>query len=66
MRGFGYDIDSVMEKQSLTIVDICGGQGQVLLKIIEAYSRLSARNLNLNLQEFNADANPRSGLGSLD
>lgn len=66
LRSLGYDLDSViLEKDNpITIVDIGGGQGQMLLEIKESYPQLTAE--NLILQEFNAAAYPRPNITAMD
>jgi hypothetical protein len=60
----GYDLDAVLSKENMRVVDIGGGQGELLLELKEAYPRLKRE--NLILQEFNADANPRADITAMD
>lgn len=54
LKSFGYDLDEVMQlKDSPFIVDIGGGQGQMLLQLKDEYPHLTAK--NLILQEFQED-----------
>ena len=64
VRPLGYDLDSVMSKENMVVVDIGGGQGELLLELKEAYPYLKKE--NLVLQEFNASANPREGITAMD
>lgn len=56
VRGFGYDLDSILKSSSadlVAIVDIGGGRGAMLMEVQEAYPHL--RKQNLVLQEYNPD-----------
>lgn len=64
VRALGYDLNSMMRKNDLRVVDVGGGQGELLLELKEAYPNLKQE--NLILQEFNADANPRAGISGMD
>ncbi len=54
VRGYGYDLDAAISgtESPIVMVDIGGGQGEMLLELKEAYPYL--RSGNLVLQEFNA------------
>ena len=47
----------------MIVVDIGGGQGELLLELREAYPQLRKR--NLILEEFNAAANPRADVTAM-
>lgn len=66
IRSLGYNLDILMHdpENPVTVVDIGGGQGEMLLEIKESYPHLTAE--NLILQEFNADAHPRADITALD
>lgn len=55
VKGFGYDLDSVLRSKDseIAIVDIGGGRGEMLLDIKEAYPHLGKQ--NLVLQEYLPD-----------
>jgi hypothetical protein len=53
-----------MSKENMAVVDIGGGQGELLLELKEAYPPLKRE--NLILQEFNAAANPRADITAMD
>jgi hypothetical protein len=64
IRGLGYDLDAVMQKANVIVVDIGGGQGELLLELKETYPHLKKE--NLTLQEFNADPNLRANITSME
>ncbi|KAH0837425.1 O-methyltransferase [Fonsecaea pedrosoi] len=55
VQSFGYDLGSILrsEANSIAIVDIGGGRGEMLLEVKAAYPHLKKE--NLVLQEFNPD-----------
>ncbi|OJJ43678.1 hypothetical protein ASPZODRAFT_136139 [Penicilliopsis zonata CBS 506.65] len=56
VKGYGYNLDAVINQDhSVTIVDIAGGRGELLLEIKEEYPHLGRE--NLILEEFNAEVN---------
>lgn len=59
-----YDLNSVMSKDSMVVVDIGGGQGEMLLELKEAYPYLKRE--NPILQEFNADTTPRANITAME
>ena len=56
VRSFGYDLDrAIMSKDNeIVIVDVGGGQGEMLLEVLEAYPHLEAK--NLVLQEYQPES----------
>lgn len=57
IKGFGYDLDAIINSTpNPVIVDIGGGNGQMLLEIKAAYPELGFE--NLILEEFNAAIHP--------
>lgn len=67
VRSLGYPhLDKLMldDNNPVIVVDVGGGQGQMLLELKEAYPHLKAE--NLILQEFNGAANPRAGITATD
>ena len=64
-KALGYDLDAIfLHHGDIKIIDIGGGQGEWLLELRELYPGLKAE--NLILQEFNADAQPRSDITAMD
>lgn len=60
VKGFGYNLDSVLssKKSSIVFVDIGGGRGEMLLEVKDAYPYLTKENLVLqdyHPDEINAD-----------
>ncbi|EXJ66424.1 uncharacterized protein A1O5_10576 [Cladophialophora psammophila CBS 110553] len=55
VKSFGYDLESVLksEANSIAIVDIGGGRGEMLLEVKEAYPHLKKE--HLVLQEYHPD-----------
>jgi hypothetical protein len=66
IRAHGYDLDRLLLNKGpqVKVVDIGGGQGQMLLQMKKAYPCLTAE--NLILQEFNGDVNPPAGITAMD
>lgn len=66
VKSFGYDLDSVVsgKESEIVMVDIGGGEGEMLLQLKQAYPHLEAK--NLVLQEFNPDMKRTSELTIMD
>lgn len=63
-KGLGYDLDSLMLlPDDPHIVDIGGGQGQMLQQLKDEYPHLKPE--NLILQEFNEDINPNPAVTTI-
>lgn len=62
VRDFGYDLESAISgsESQIVMVDIGGGNGEMLLELKDTFPHLEAR--QLVVQEFNADVRGVSGL----
>jgi hypothetical protein len=65
LKTLGYDLDAIIASTSKpVIVDIGGGNGQMLLEIKEAYPQLGYD--NLILEEFNAAIHPDKNIQAIE
>lgn len=65
VKGFGYDLDAIIDSTpNPVIVDIGGGNGQMLLEIKAAYPKLGFE--NLLLEEFNAAIHPDAHIQAIE
>lgn len=66
VKGFGYNLDAAIsgKESPIVMMDIGGGQGEMLLELKEAYPQLQPQ--NLVLQEFNAEIQKAPELTMMD